>query len=100
MDFALDHRRGRRSGRARPYNLTRAPGGATCAARAQNKRTSGDCKCVTFHRRGGAAVSVWRCENRKLRAHNRRQCRRGGRGPKAHLFVPHLANGKCPRRAA
>ena len=88
MDLAVDHRRGR-SGNS-----------ATCAANAVNKRTSGNCKCVTFHKRGGRAVSAWRCDSRKLRAHNRNQCRAGtGKSFKAHRFVKRLANGKCPRRA-
>jgi hypothetical protein len=67
------------------------------------KRRRGACKRVTFKRaRAGGKVrpkSQWvtvsRCEGRKLKAHNRRQCRRGGaKGKKgkakfrAMQFVP------------
>lgn len=87
MDFALDHR------------TKGGNGTATCKANAINKPTAG-AKCVTFHRRGGKAVHVWRSPNRKLRAHNRNQCRAGtGKSFKAHRFVKRLDNGKCPRRA-
>jgi hypothetical protein len=48
----------------------------------------GHCSTVTFHRRGGKAVKVIRCTGRKLRAHNRRQCRRAkGKSFRARQFV-------------
>jgi hypothetical protein len=56
------------------------------------------CKEVVFKRKakGGKVlpksqwVTVLRCEGKKLKATNRRQCRRGGTGAQKHLFV------KCP----
>lgn len=49
-----------------------------CKRNALNKPAGKDCTCVTFKGRTKNPVHVWRCEKRSLRAHNRRQCRRGG----------------------
>ena len=64
--------------RAKIRTYKRIPKGA--------RRITG-CKRITFHTKRGKPVHVVRCEGKKLRAHNKKQCRRGGRGPKAHLFV-------------
>ena len=70
--------------------------------RSNAKKLNDDCTLVTFKRakKGGRILpeSQWmtvpRCktaENGKpkhLKAHNRKQCRVGGKGPKAHLFRP------------
>ena len=60
------------------------------------RRSSGKCTTVTFKRSAkgrkirprSAWVTVKRCEGRKLRAHNRRQCRRGkGKSFRMRQFV-------------
>lgn len=51
----------------------------------RRRKSKGACTTITFKRarKGGkirarsAWVTVRRCEGRKLKAHNRRQCRRG-----------------------
>lgn len=76
------------------WSKSKAP--ANMKAKALNKPTAGDCRLVAFPR----GKVVWRCDNRKLRAHNKNQCRKGtGRSFKAHQFVPRKADGKCPRKA-
>ena len=64
--------------------------------RSNAKKLNDDCTLVTFKRarKGGKVLpqSQWmtvpRCKTNKLKAHNRKQCRVGGKGPKAHLFRP------------
>lgn len=51
------------------------------------KKKGKKCKRITFHTKRGKPVVVTRCEGRKLHAHNRRQCRKGGKGPTKHLFA-------------
>jgi len=63
--------------RRQPRALKKIPRGA----RRIGKLPSG-CKHITFHKRGGKPVHVVRCEGRKLRGHNRKQCRKGGSGTK------------------
>lgn len=50
-------------------------------------KRSENCTVVLFHSKSGKAVAAQRCENRKLKGHNRKQCRRGGKGPKRHLYA-------------
>ena len=50
-------------------------------------RKDAKCTIAFFHARGGRPLAGQRCEGRKLKATNRRQCRRGGKGPKKHLFT-------------
>ena len=45
-----------------------------------------NCASITFHTKRGKPVEVVRCKGHKLKAHNRKQCRVGGKGPKAHQF--------------
>lgn len=53
-----------------------------------NETLRKDKKCTVFFVRGrGRPKAIQRCEDRKLKATNRRQCRRGGKGPKKHLFA-------------
>lgn len=64
-------------------------------ARARTRRSGSSCTTITFKRahKGGRILprsqwrTVTRCKSRKLKAHNRRQCRVGGKGPRAHLFA-------------
>jgi len=88
-DLARGKAKGKAKGKSR-----KAKGRSPAARRA-------GCKTITFKRKskGGKLlprsqwVTIQRCESKKLKATNRRQCRRGGKGPQAHLFV------RCPRTA-
>lgn len=51
------------------------------------ERKGKSCPIVFFHARGGKPVAVQRCKGRKLRAHNRKQCRKGGKGKDRKKFV-------------
>lgn len=62
------------------------------AFRTYHKGLPRGCKSITFHSKRGRATEVIRCEGRKLKGHNKKQCRVGGKGPKAHLFK------KCGKR--
>ena len=53
-------------------------------------RKGKQCPIVFFHDKAGDPVAVQRCAGRKLRAANRQQCRKGGKGPDKMMFV------RCP----
>lgn len=79
----------------RGLNVRTPKGTRSLSAQAKNKihmlesekrgRLASSDKCVIFFPAGAGAVQ--RCEGRKLRAHNRKQCRKGGKGPQRKLFV-------------
>ena len=61
-----------------PKSWSKSEAPAAMKAQADNKPTSGDWRLVKFPR----GVVVWRCENRNLKATNRRQCRKKSGGMK------------------
>ena len=54
------------------------------------ERRGKTCPIVFFHDKRGNPIAVQRCAGRTLRAHNRIQCRKGGKGTDKMKFV------KCP----